>query len=101
LKEDVCDGFVIGGGASRVVREAQVAAAANKPFFLQLVGSAITATWALHFGAVLSHAHWPSVNCHQLFADQLVTPAIQVCNGAAPVPDAPGLGVELDEAAVE
>jgi L-alanine-DL-glutamate epimerase-like enolase superfamily enzyme len=101
LKEDVCDGFVIGGGATRVMREAAVSAAADKPFFLQLVGTGITATWALHFGAVLTHARWPSVNCHQLYTHHMVLPRISVANGAAKVPDAPGLGVELDEEAVE
>src|SRR4051794_7632343 len=38
LKEDVCDGFVIGGGASSVMRQGVVSATAEKPFFLQLVG---------------------------------------------------------------
>jgi L-alanine-DL-glutamate epimerase-like enolase superfamily enzyme len=101
LKEDVCDGFVIGGGASRVLRDGHVAAAADKPFFLQLVGTGITATWALHFGAVLTHARWPSVNCHQLYTHHMVLPRIAVSNGVTPVPDAPGLGVALDEDAVE
>jgi L-alanine-DL-glutamate epimerase-like enolase superfamily enzyme len=101
LQEDVCDGFVVGGGASSVMRQGHVAATAEKPFFLQLVGSAITATWSLHFGAVLSHARWPAVNCHQLYTHSLVTPAMQVANGAATLPDGPGLGVELDEALIE
>lgn len=101
LKEDVCDGFVIGGGASNVLRQAQVCAEADKVFWLQLVGTGITATFALHLAAVLSHARWPSVNCHQLYTHQMVTPAIQVFNGTAAVPEAPGLGVELDAEAVE
>jgi galactonate dehydratase len=101
MREDVCDGFVIGGGASRVMRDGHVAAAWNKPFFLQLVGSAITATWSLHFGAVLSHARWPAVNCHQLYTHSTVTPAIRVENGAAAVPNAPGLGVALDGEVIE
>ncbi len=100
LKEEVCDAFVIGGGAGRVMEHAAVAAAADKPFWLQLVGTGVTAVWALHCGAVLSHARWPAVNCHQLYTHQLVRPAIKVENGAAPVPEAPGLGVELDEDAV-
>jgi L-alanine-DL-glutamate epimerase-like enolase superfamily enzyme len=100
LREDVCDGFVIGGGASRVMRDGQVAAAANKPFFLQLVGTGITATWSLHFGAALTHARWPAVNCHQLYTSHVVAPAITVANGMAKVPDGPGLGVDLDLEAV-
>jgi L-alanine-DL-glutamate epimerase-like enolase superfamily enzyme len=101
LKEDVCDGFVIGGGASRVMREGAISAAADKPFFLQLVGTGICSTWALHFGAVLSHARWPSVNCYQLYTHHMVEPRISVFNGTAPVPNGPGLGVALDEDAVE
>lgn len=101
LKEDVCDGFVIGGGASRVMREGQISAAADKPFFLQLVGTGITSTFSLHLGAVLTHARWPSVNCHQLYTHHMVNPRISVFNGTAAVPNAPGLGVELDEEAVE
>ena len=101
LKEDVCDGFVIGGGASAVLRQAAVAAAADKVFWLQLVGTGITATWAVHLAAVLSHARWPAVNCHQLFEHALIRPAMTVGNGLAAVPDAPGLGVELDAEAID
>ena len=101
LQEDVCDGFVIGGGATRVMREGAISAAAEKPFFLQLVGTGITAVWSLHFGAVLTHARWPAVNCHQLFTTHVVTPRIDVFNGTAAIPNGPGLGVELDEAVIE
>lgn len=97
LIEDVCDGFVIGGGASRVLRDAAVSATFNKPFFLQLVGTAIAAAWSLHFGAALSHARWPAVNCHQLYEKNPIKEELAVFNGTAAVPDAPGLGVELDE----
>jgi galactonate dehydratase len=96
LQEDVCDGFVIGGGATRVMRDGTVSAAAEKPFFLQLVGTGITATWALHFGAVLTHARWPSVNCHQLYTTHVVQPRLEVFNGTAAIPNGPGLGVELE-----
>jgi galactonate dehydratase len=77
-----------------------VAAMANKPFWLQLVGTGITATFALHFGAVLSHATWPAVNCHQLYTSPMIKPTIAVSNGTAAVPEEPGLGVDLDEDAV-
>jgi L-alanine-DL-glutamate epimerase-like enolase superfamily enzyme len=101
LKEDVCDGFVIGGGATAVMRQGAISAAAEKPFFLQLVGTGITSTWSLHFGGVLTHARWPSVNCHQLFTHHMVKPTITVSNGMAAVPNGPGLGVDLDEEALE
>ena len=101
LKEDVCDAFVIGGGASRVMENGAVAAMANKPFWLQLVGTGITTAFSLHLGAVLTHARLPAVNCHQLYTQQMIQPTIRVENGSAAVPEAPGLGVELDADAVE
>jgi L-alanine-DL-glutamate epimerase-like enolase superfamily enzyme len=96
IREDVCDGFVVSGGASRLRDIGAVAAMANKPFWLQLVGTSITAAYSLHHGAVHSHATWPAVNCHQLFTHTLLTKPIVVKEGYARVPDTPGLGYELD-----
>ncbi len=101
LREDVCDGFVIGGGANRVRADATVAATADKPFFLELVGTGITATFSLHFASVLANARWPQVDCHRIYTHQMIKQPIVVENGSAKVPEAPGLGVELDEDAVE
>jgi L-alanine-DL-glutamate epimerase-like enolase superfamily enzyme len=101
LKEDVCDGFVVGGGASSLMRTGAVAAMADKPFWLQLVGSDITAAFSLHFGAVLSQAKWPAVNCHQLFAQRLLTEPIVVQDGTAAVPQKPGLGFDIDRDAID
>jgi L-alanine-DL-glutamate epimerase-like enolase superfamily enzyme len=100
LREDVCDGFVIGGGASRVMDNAIVAATFGKPFFLELVGTGITATYSLHFASVLSHAQWPQVDCHMIYTHHMIRPSIKIENGMAAVPEAPGLGVELDEDAL-
>ncbi|HUE75291.1 MAG TPA: enolase C-terminal domain-like protein [Chloroflexota bacterium] len=100
LREEVCDGFVIGGGASRVVREAAVSGEANKPFWLQLVGTGITTTFALHLGAVLSHARWPAVTCLNMYAHQLLREPLVVQGGYCRVPEAPGLGVIVDEDAL-
>ncbi len=100
IVEGYCDGFVIGGGVTRTMADGQAAGMANMPFFLQLVGTGLTTTMALHLGAVLSHAQWPAVTCHELYSHNLLTERIDVQGGYARVPDAPGLGVELDEAAI-
>jgi len=100
LKEEVCDVFVVGGGASAVLQTGAVLAMANKPFWLQLVGTEVTATFALHLAAVVSHAMWPAVNCHQLHVQSLIKPGIAVTNGTAAVPERPGLGIDLNEDAV-
>jgi hypothetical protein len=101
LQEDVCDGFVIGGGARGTVRQATIAAEANKPFWLQLVGTGLTTAWMLQLGAVLTHAQWPAVTCMHIWSDDLLAEPLQVRNGYIRVPDAPGLGVEVDEEALE
>ncbi len=101
IREGVCDGFVIGGGASRVMRRGHTADDAEMPFWLQLVGTGITAAFSLHFGAVHSQAVWPAVNCHQLFTHNMLTKPITVRKGMADVPDSPGLGYEVDWDAVD
>jgi len=101
IREEMVDGFVVTGGASKVQRDAQVCQAFNKAFFLQIVGTKIAAAFALQFGAVLENARWPSVNCHQLFERDCVKNDLPVSNGLATVPDGPGLGIELDEEAIE
>ena len=71
------------------------------PFWLQLVGAGLTTTWAAHLGAVLSHATWSAVTCVNLYSHQLLKEPIRVESGYHRVPEAPGLGVEVDEKAVE
>jgi galactonate dehydratase len=101
LREHVCDGFVVSGGASHLRDVAAVAAMADRPFWLQLVGTGITAAFSLHCGGVFERATWPAINCHQVFEHDLLAESIAVESGTAEVPDAPGLGHEVDMDAVE
>ena len=96
VREGACDGFVVGGGASRVMEAGHFAGEVEMPFWLQLVGSGLTAAFSLHFGAVLDQAVWPAVNCHQLYENDLLAEPIVVRDGMAQVPDAPGIGFEVD-----
>ena len=96
LTKDACDGFVVGGGATMLMQTAAVCAMSRKPFWLQLVGSSITAAHSLQFGGALEWAKWPAVNCHQLFVASTLTAPIVVENGTAAVSDAPGVGFELN-----
>ena len=100
LREQVCDGFVVGGGASAVRRQAALAQEANMPFWLQLVGTGITTAFAMHQGAVCSHAQWPAVTCVNMYRRQLLTQPIAVKGGYVRVPEGPGLGIEVDEVAM-
>jgi L-alanine-DL-glutamate epimerase-like enolase superfamily enzyme len=100
VREEVCDGFVIGGGAASVMRQAHLSQEANMPFWLQLVGTAWTTTMALHLGAVCTHAQWPAVTCLNMYVDQLATQPVQIKGGYARVPETPGLGIEFNEASL-
>jgi hypothetical protein len=101
VREEVCDGFVINGGASQVLRQGALAAEAQMPFWLQLVGNGLTTTWAAHLGAVLSHATWPTISCINLYTHHLLKDPVTVSGGYQSVPEGPGLGVDIDEEAVE
>jgi L-alanine-DL-glutamate epimerase-like enolase superfamily enzyme len=101
IGERVCDGFVVGGGAAAVLRQQALAQAANMPFWLQLVGTGLTTAFALHLGAVCSHAQWPAVTCLNMYRHQLITPPITVTGGYVPVLEEPGLGVGVDEEALQ
>jgi len=92
---------VVGGGASSVLRQAAFCSQVDMPFWLQLVGTGLTAAYSLHFGAVSSHATWPAVNCHQLYSHDLLSKPIKVRDGFAAVPDAPGIGFDLDRNMME
>lgn len=100
VREDVCDGFVVGGGVASVLRQGALAAAFEKPFWLQMVGTGLTTALSLHLGAVLPFAQWPSVNCLNNYADDLLEEPLTISGGYAHVPEAPGLGIAIDEGAL-
>ena len=100
LHADCSDGFVVGGGLD-AIRVGALNAAFNKPFWLQIVGTGITAAYAMHLGSVLSHAQLPYITCHELWKHDLLKKRLEVENGYMAVPDGPGLGVEIDEKALE
>ena len=101
VKTGCCDGFVVGGGASRLMSQGHEAEETNRPFWLQLVGTGITAAWSAQVGGVLKNAKWPAVNCHQLYEHDLLKRTLVVKQGKTEVKDLPGLGYELDREALK
>jgi L-alanine-DL-glutamate epimerase-like enolase superfamily enzyme len=100
VRDEVCDGFVVGGGVASVLRQGALAAAFEKPFWLQMVGTGLTTTMSAHLGAVLPFAQWPAVNCLNIYCDDLLVEPLTVQGGFVKVPETPGLGIEVDEAAL-
>ncbi len=101
LHAHASDGFVVGGTIEAVRRQAALAAEFDKPFWLQLVGAGLTTAYALHLGSVLSHAQLPYITCFELFEDDLLVDPIDIVGGYAAVPEGPGLGVDVDEEALQ
>ena len=101
VRSNICDGFVIGGGADLLRRQGDLSAEMNHPFWLQMVGTGLTTAFMLHFAAALSHATWPAITCHDMYEDDLLKESIEIRQGYARVPETPGMGVEPDEDAIE
>ena len=101
ISQDICDGFVLEGGAGRAIRNGRICAEFNKPFWLQWVGTDLAATFGLHIQAVLSHARWPAIHCNHMYAAQFVKEPWVVSNGLAEIPDRPGIGATVDWEVVE
>ena len=100
VRESVCDGFVIGGGVARVLRQGALAGEFEKPFWLQLVGVGLVTAFSAHLGAVLPFAQWPAVTCLNNYSDSLLTDPLIIRGGYLKVPAEPGLGVEVNEEAL-
>ncbi|WP_026876516.1 enolase C-terminal domain-like protein [Jiangella gansuensis] len=102
MRDDSLDAFVVfGAGVSGMMRQGHLAASFNKSFWLQVVGTGLTTAFTLHLGAVLSHATWPMVTGMNTVADDLIVEPIEIRNGLARTPEMPGLGVAVDDDALE
>jgi L-alanine-DL-glutamate epimerase-like enolase superfamily enzyme len=100
VKTGCCDGFVVGGGATKTLKHGFEAEETDRPFWLQLVGTGVMAAWSAQMGGVLKNAKWPAVNCHQLYEHTLLKEPFVVQQGKTAVKDLPGLGYELDREAL-
>ena len=100
VREGVCDGFVISGGATAIRSHGNFAAHHAMPFWLQLVGTGLTTIWSVHLGAVLKNARWPYIPCINIYEHPLIDD-FTIEGGHVPVPDDPGLGVTVNEETIE
>jgi len=105
IRAKMNDSFIIAYPDSRAAnakREATISEAAHLPVWIQIVGLGITTCYVMHLAAVMQNATMPAITLNALRAFDIVTPpTIPLVDGYAPVPTKPGLGVELDEDALE
>ena len=105
IRAKMNDSFIIAYPDSRAAnakREAIISAAAQLPVWIQIVGLGITTCYVMHLAAVMPNATMPSITLNALRAFDIVTPStIPLDEGYATIPDKPGLGVELDEDALD
>ncbi|MBI1925179.1 hypothetical protein HYR99_13135 [Candidatus Poribacteria bacterium] len=97
----LADGYMLGHApVGQVIQRAGLFEAANVPFMIQNVGGNITRAFVAQMAAVFPMATLHHVNDCQLWAEDVVTPALEVAGGTVPVPESPGLGVTLDRDAL-
>jgi len=106
LEQEAADAIVIGshetGGIWRLRQLAHLAETYGIPVNRHAcVESSISTFAALQVLACLPNLTLGNQVMHQLLAEQLVTTPLEPTGGSISVPDAPGLGFELDHDAVE
>jgi L-alanine-DL-glutamate epimerase-like enolase superfamily enzyme len=94
------DAYMIGGSIGNTLRAGYAYGAANMPVLLQLGSGTVSKALAMHMGAVLPTATLHSVNLDDQYEEDITRERIPVIHGCSPVPQGPGLGVEIDEEAL-
>jgi muconate cycloisomerase len=103
IKLEAVDYFNLGAGLAHFVRMAEVADAAGIPVWHgSEVDLGILDAASLHACAAVRNCTLPSDIVGTLVReDDLIVEELEFCAGFAHVPEGPGLGVNLDEAALE
>lgn len=103
IRAEAADCFNLGGSVEGVLIAAGMAEAAGMPVWLQVVGLGlgISGAYGTHVHAVVRNATIPSDCLHFTREDDLIGGALTPREGLVTVPEAPGLGVELDLAALQ
>lgn len=101
LPSPAYDYYVVGGWRAGILRCANIASAANMPFWLQMGFTGVSAVFMVHLAAALPNASLSHVSLYILLEHSLLAEPLDIRDGQAKVPERPGLGVGLDMDAVE
>lgn len=101
IRDNLCDGFVMGGALSHMLAQAASVQTAGMPFWFQFASTGIGMAFTCHLIAALPGASWPSIALAGLRPDDYLDEPLLIRNGVVRVPESPGLGVDVDEEAIE
>lgn len=102
MRDDSMDGFVVSPpGVTSMLNRADAAAALHKDVFLQVCGTGITTAFTAALNAVLPSARLPAVTVMNTYSDDLIVEPLTISGGHIEVPGGPGLGIDVDEDALE
>jgi L-alanine-DL-glutamate epimerase-like enolase superfamily enzyme len=94
------DIYMIGGEIGTTLMKGFAYGQANIQTLIQQSGGTLMKALTLHQAAVLPTATAHTINLDDQYAEDITTERIPVIEGFSPVPEAPGLGVEVDEDAI-
>jgi galactonate dehydratase len=100
IMQGMADAYMSGGAIGSTLQRGAALAGLNVPQLLQITGGTLTKALALQLGAVCPSATMHSVNLDDQYEDDITVSRIPVIEGSSPVPEAPGLGCEVDEDAL-
>lgn len=101
LPSPAYDYYVVGGWRAGILRCANIASAANKPFWLQMGFTGVSAVFMVHLAAAMPNASLSHVSLYILLEHSLLAEPLDIRDGQAKVPERSGLGIVLDMDAVE
>lgn len=96
----VADIYMIGGRIGETLISGFAYGKANMQTLIQQSGNTLLKALTLHMAAVLPTATAHTITLDDQYDEEITTTRIPVIAGFSPVPEGPGLGVEVDEAAL-
>jgi len=98
MARGVADLYMVGeNGLATTMQRGFACAELNLSTVIQLTGGTLSKAFAMHIGAVLPNVSH-STNLDDQYDEDVTGGRLEVAEGSSPVPEGPGLGVEVDEA---
>ncbi len=96
----MADIYIIQGRLQRSLLRANACAAAGAACVLQVTGGTLAKAFSMHLAAAVPCDVSHTIDLDDQYAEDITPVRLPVINGSSPVPDGPGLGVEVDEEAL-